>query len=81
MTPYLTVFDHVLYRMWPRTVPYKTTYCTVYDHVLYRMYDFQIDALAREINQDDPYSHKRAAELDSTTVETYINSNMWMGGQ
>ena len=57
-----------------------TTYCTVYDHVLYRMYDFQIDALAREINQDDPYSHKRAAELDSTTVETYINSNMWMGG-
>ncbi|KAH3872451.1 probable flavin-containing monoamine oxidase A [Dreissena polymorpha] len=39
----------------------------------------KIDTLAREISQSDPYGHKRAAEFDGMTLETYINNTMWIG--
>ncbi|KAL4239914.1 hypothetical protein ACF0H5_000713 [Mactra antiquata] len=38
----------------------------------------KIDSLAKEIDQQNPTNHRRGHELDSITMETYLNQNMWM---
>lgn len=41
----------------------------------------QLDSLAKEINQENPIEHDKGEEFDSTPLESYMNSTMWMAGQ
>ncbi|WAQ97607.1 AOFA-like protein, partial [Mya arenaria] len=37
----------------------------------------KLDSLAREVDQNDPYSHKRGPEFDQMTLQTYLNNTCW----
>lgn len=39
---------------------------------------YKFEKLSRQIDVDDMYSHPRAAELDATTLESYVSKNTFM---